>query len=375
MSADCNKLFLPFEERPILLLFSDDSTLFFVRRMRECLMQTNHKIEIHTGWVVSENALSYRQMEQLLPEGPEYVIHEGNNFNKLLLEKRYSAIITSRVYLDLDNELKKPQISVAAERPCVLGFLGGLDFYPEKGFKNRRNCDGVYIFPRDQIPLFSTMKRRWEPGMWQEVDFGHPTFLTPTMLENDTLSQRRDIYFFTQALSPVTERSRRYMLRALCAIARANPDRTVWIKLRHLPDENQKHLHFEEYAYTKLLASMHSIPENLKVTACTMDEALETAALGITCTSTAVIDLIRSGIPCMAHLDFIDHYIDPLVEPMRQLMAGSNIITSLEDMLNLRANSPNADWVANMFCDHDLGGRVLNTISRFNRRPFQANIN
>jgi hypothetical protein len=111
-------------------------------------------------------------------------------------------------------------------------------------------------------------------------------------------------------------------------------------------------------------------PDNLKTTVCTMEEALETAALGITCTSTASADLLRSGVPCMVHLDYVDNYLDPLIAPMRNLFENSGLITSLEDMLNLRAPTPNKEWIEDMFCPDDLGTRVLDLIERFEERAY-----
>lgn len=363
-----------FEARPVLLLFSDDSTLFFARRMRDCLRAADPDLQIHMGWVVAENALSYRQMEQLLPEGPDLAIHGKTAFEDLLLGGRYRAILTSRVYGALGAQLRRVEIAAAAGRACVIAFLGGLDFFPENGYFRRRNCDGVFLFPASDIPVYERRAATWGDRMWQEVGFGHPTFLAPTALPPEDLARRRDIYFFTQALSPTTRRGRLHMLAAMAAIARANPDRTVWIKLRHLPHENQQHLHLEKYDYPGLLKVLPDVPDNLKLTACTMDEALEMAALGITCTSTAAIDVIRAGVPCMVHLDFVDNYVDPLVGPMRKLFAKSGLITPLEDMLNLRAATPNPEWVADMFCPCDLGARVLDTVARFNTRAFQVEI-
>lgn len=362
----------PFEERPVLLLFSDDSTLFFARRMRDCLHAADPDLVVHMGWVVGENALSYRQMEQLLPEGPDLALDGKSAFHDLMLAGSHRAILTSRVYGPLGAQLRSILMSVTQERPCVLAFLGGLDFFPQQGYFRRRNCDGVYLFPQSEIPVFEKQAADCQDRMWQEVGFGHPTFLAPEVLQTDVLESRRDIYFFTQALSPSTHRGRLHMLQAMAAIARANPDRTVWIKLRHLPEENQKHLHLEEHDYPGLLKTLPNAPENLKLTACTMDEALEGAALGITCTSTAAIDVLRGGVPCMVHLDFVDNYVDPLVAPMRKLFADSGVITSLDAMLHLRASPPNPEWVENMFCPRDLGERVLKTISRFSRRPFQV---
>ena len=161
------------------------------------------------------------------------------------------------------------------------------------------------------------------------------------------------------------------MLQAMAAIARANLDRTVWIKLRHLPHENSKHLHRERYDYPGLMSSLGNVPSNLKFSADDMETTLSRAALGITCTSTAAADLVRAGVPCMVHLDFVDSYRDPLVAPMRKLFEGSGLITGLEDMLNLRTGVPNLQWVDNMFCTLSLTDDILGIISRFHDRPFQ----
>nr|WP_255730101.1 DUF6716 putative glycosyltransferase [Epibacterium sp. Ofav1-8] len=363
---------LPFHDRPVLLLFSDDSTLFFALRIRECLREADPTLKIEMGWVVAENALSYRQMSQLLPEGPDLALHGKTAFEDLFLARTHKAILTSRVYRALGTQLRRVVMHVAEERPCVIAFLGGLDFFPQNGYFRRRNCDGVFLFPQSELKRFEQQASGWPDRMWQEVGFGHPSFVMPEQLSAEDLAGRRDIYFFTQALSPSTRRGRMHMLKAMAAIARANPDRTVWIKLRHLPDENQQHLHLEKYDYPGLLAELPDAPANLKLTACTMDEALVTAALGITCTSTAAIDVVRAGVPCMVHLEFVDNYVDPLVEPMRKLFQTSGLITSLEDMLHLRAKAPDPKWIADMFCPRDLGKRVLDIAHRFEERPFRV---
>ncbi|NIZ13202.1 DUF6716 putative glycosyltransferase [Phaeobacter sp. HF9A] len=363
---------LPFSERPVLLLFSDDSTLFFALRMRDCLRDADPDLKIEMGWVVAENALSYRQMAQLLPEGPDLALHGKTAFEKLFGACSHKAVLTSRVYAPLGAQLRRTIMHVSAERPCVIAFLGGLDFFPQDGYFRRRNCDGVFLFPQSELATFEEQAKNWPDRMWQEVGFGHPAFVTPEQLTPEELAGRKDIYFFTQALSPSTRRGRMHMLKAMAAMARANPDHTIWIKLRHLPDENRQHLHLEKHDYPALLADLPAAPVNLKLTACTMDEALETAALGITCTSTAAIDVVRAGIPCMVHLDFVDTYLDPLVAPMRKLFKSSGLITSLEDMLHMRAQAPNPSWIEDMFCPRDLGERALRMVELFQHRPFQV---
>ena len=73
----------------------------------------------------------------------------------------------------------------------------------------------------------------------------------------------------------------------------------------------------------------------------------------------------------MVHLDFVDNYMDPLVAPMRKLFEKSDLIKSLDDLLNLRAKPPNSEWLDNMFCPPDLAEKLIGNIKDFQNRPFQ----
>lgn len=353
---------------PVVILFSDDSTLIFAQRMRAALLAHDPHFPVRMAWFTDETALSYRQFSQLLPEGPDQVL-DKNALIAMMGSADVSAILTSRVYRAMLAPLKNPVTRWAGNRPCIIGFLGGLDFFPEQGFMRRRNCDAVYLFPRSAINDYTELTADMDDG-WQDIGFGHPSVVAPDGPPAD-IDQRRDVFFFTQALSPSTKRGRLHVLRMLAAIARANPDRRVFIKLRHLPTENRRHLHLERFDYPGLMNALGSMPENLLLTDITMEQALETAAIGITCTSTAAMDLVRAGLPSMVYLDFVDAYRDPLVEPMRRLFTGSNLIATTEQVLKLQIATPAPEWVEGMFCPHDLGARVCDTIARFHARPFQ----
>lgn len=370
MTAETTALLAPTAapDAPILILFADDSTLFFALRMRDILRSTPGAPEVQMGWAADHNSLSYRQMSDLLPDGPDLVVRD-KDFRTLVSDGVVQAILTSRVFRPLGDLLKSKLIKHRPGRACVIAFLGGLDFYPENGYMRRRHCDGVYLFPQSDIPVFQELMLDYDLG-WRDVGFGHPSVIAPKAAPDD-LEARRDIYFFTQAISPITRLGRQHMLDICVAMARANPDHTVWIKLRHLPHENRGHLHKERFDYPALLEAMPDAPENLKFTACGMDEALSKACLGITCTSTAALDVVREGVPCMVHLDYVDNFSDPLVAPMRALFKDSGLITGLDDLLHMRAQAPDPAWLENMFCPDDLGTRILTTIENFQRRPFQ----
>jgi len=150
----------------------------------------------------------------------------------------------------------------------------------------------------------------------------------------------------------------------LAAIARRHVDRDVYIKLRHLPDENKDHLHREKFSYPQIIEDWpEPLPANLKLTACTMDEAISRAGIGVTCTSTAAIDLLRSGLPTLITLDYVEHYLDPMAEQMERLFKGSGLIAPLDEVLNLKVRAPVESWLNNMLCPRDLGAKVLEAIA------------
>jgi len=342
----------------ILIPFCDDSTLIFATRMRKLLQDARHKPQVDLAYYQPEASLSARQLEMLLPN-EKYARLDFDRLSAIAESARYDAILTSRIFRPLTMLLQDASFRNNTARARIFGFLGGLDFFPEQGLMRRKHCDAVYLFPRPVLEQFRAI------STCTEVGFGHPSFLRPVVSSETPHNTSGDIYFFTQAISPTTRRGRRHMIAVMAAIARANPDRKVWIKLRHLPEENQLHLHREKHDYPGLFATdLPDPPANLALTACSMDEALKGAALGITCTSTAAIDLVREAVPTMVYLDYVDNYADPLAAPMRRLFTGSNLVTPLDDVLNLRSQRPDESWINEMFCPRDLADELLARIAR-----------
>jgi len=376
----------------ILLPFSDDSTLFFAQAMRALLAPLPCRTRL--ALLTEGAALSPRQLAAL-PHGPDLTLNggdlaggsggdlaggsggdltgrSGGDLASGPALAGVDAIVTARMFPPLQALLGydgpdaplRP-VSRPPARPVVVSFQGGLDFTPERGFAHRHAADAVFVVPRGQVAACRTWRRRVGAGP-QIVDFGHPAFLAPQILQRDVaqaLEPPRDIYFFAQAISPLTRASRRHIVEVLAALARRHPDRTVWIKLRHLPGENADHLHRERHDYPGLLAGLADAPPNLALTACPMAEAMAGAARGITCTSTAAADLVQAGVPTQIYVDYVENYLDPLMPPMRRLFGASGLVASLDEVLHGVVRAPDPDWLADMFCPRDLGERVLAAIA------------
>ena len=76
--------------------------------------------------------------------------------------------------------LNSPVARWSGNRPCILSFLGGLDFFPAQGFARRRNCDAVYLFPRSALADYAQQVGQSTQG-WQEIGFGHPSVMRAKM--------------------------------------------------------------------------------------------------------------------------------------------------------------------------------------------------
>lgn len=320
------------------------------------------------AWVTDDTALSRRQLLDHLPQGPDALLRKAAFADPARIAG-FDAVVTSRLFPALRDMTRRHDVLYRRDRPVVLAFQGGLDFAPETGFRNRDHADAVFVVPEADVAACQRVLADTGPP-WQRVEFGHPTFLHPPSAPRPRAS--RDLWFFAQAISPVSRRGRLHVLRVLAALARADAARTIWIKLRHLPGENAQHLHRERWDYPGLLASLRDPPPNLKVTCAPMDETLEQAGSGLTCTSTAAVDLVRAGVPTQVYLDFEENYLDPLVPGMRRLFAGSGVIATLDDVLAGIVRDPDPHWMAGMFCPPHLGQRVLDCIATLRARTIAA---
>lgn len=346
----------------ILLPFVDDSTLFFALRMRDVLSGLHcHPV---LTWVADDPALSQRQLLAHLPYGPDAVVRAAV-FRDPAHLPGIDAIVTSRLFGPLRDMVRRRDVMWRGDRPVVLAFQGGLDFAPETGFRNRAHADAIWVVPQDDMDACRAAVAGIAPP-WQHIAFGHPAFLRPDPVVMPRPS--RDLWFFAQAISPVSRRGRMHMLRLLAALARADATRTVWVKLRHLPGENGRHLHRERWDYPGLLATLRDPPRNLCLSDVPMDEALSRAGLGLTCTSTAAADLIREGVPTQVYLDYEENYLDPLMPGMRRLFGDSGVVSTLDDVLSGTFRQPDPAWIARMFCPPDLGARVLDCIADLRAR-------
>ncbi|WEZ85811.1 hypothetical protein P6U16_22605 (plasmid) [Rhizobium sp. 32-5/1] len=349
----------------ILLPFQEDSSLIFAGKVFPKLKMRGFEPELlHIVDRNGKDAVSDRQLSQNIGSAAVQQIDMESfpDFDRL---SDYRGVIVSRVIAPMRTMLSTPWYKSRTDRPCFLAFQPGLEFTPSRGFTNRAAFDAIFLNKQRHVHLFEEQHPTKD---WRYVTWGHPYFSLPSQWY-DKDESRRNIYFFAQAISPKSVRSRQHIVHVLASIARANPDRTVFVKLRHLPSENVNHVHREEFDYPALMEQLaEPLPPNLKTTDCSMSEALEDAAAAITCTSTAAMDSISAGVPTAVYLDYVDFISDPLRDPMRSEFETSGVVTRLHDLLNLRLSLPNDGWLSVRFRDDSLYDEISAVIAAFKDR-------
>lgn len=336
----------------ILLPFNDDSTLFFVSRVKRQLSARGHKCgTLFLTSAGSDELVSKRQLDLFLPGGTDFV---ASTLGAEMLEI-FDAFITCKPTRVVRNFLSDDGYRIRRNRPCFVAFQPGLEFSPEKGIGNRRKFDAIFVNRQADIALSEAMLPLAPKRV---MSWGHPYFSPPQHYREDTGGPA---YFFAQAISPRSIAARMHVLEVLRALALANPQREFVIKLRHLPGENAGHVHKEDHSYPDLMQGLETCPDNLRVSACSLEEALEKAAVALTCTSTAAMDAISAGLPAIAYTDYVENYLDPMSKAMKGLFAGSGVLASLEQFLNLEARRPEASWLNANFRDPDVIWSELET--------------
>ena len=349
----------------ILLPFHDDSTLMFASKISRRLLADKHEVSfLQIVEESKDSTISERQASQLLP-GQDFEAVSQQEFKSRIEREPFDAVVVSAVLRPLEELLEDADFIRRSTRPCIVGFLRGIDLTPKRGFRNRKALDVVFLFRQSHIEQFEALH---PSERWRRTSFGHPYSQMPK--EDAALDSRKDVVFFAQSICPFTLRSRVFMVDLLNTLAYRHPERSVLLKLRHLPKENSNHLHKEHYDYVSIVRDYFAKKApNLELVSCTMEEALKTAAFTLTCTSTAVIDSVSAGVPSMLYLDYPENYADKYAEMMRREFLDSGLIVGIPRIMRLEAPRPRSDWVADLFRNPDeLYGDLYDLIHAFHQR-------
>lgn len=346
----------------ILLPFFDDSTLFLAIKTYNKLISYENNNIIFLD-LSRKNELSERQLS---------ILNNSHVVYKFSLDKFYDAkflsnfdlVIYSRLPISSFNKRKLINANkyFTEKRPYFLSMVSGIDITPELGIRHRYDADGLSY--SDEI---INEKYKEIIGVHQKIHKFHPFFCINKEI---TIPQQiTTIYFFSQAVLPDTLSERINIIKMLITMCKKYPDKNIFIKLRHLKEENKNHIHKEIFSYEDILkiCSQHEkIPNNLKLCTKNMAECLQDADYCITCSSTAGIESLCEGIPTAFYLEFpFNKSQKEFVENLKLYYNESGLLYTKNEIIDLVIKKPNPKWIAEKLCNNDDINEIFETVKSF----------
>lgn len=285
---------------------------------------------------------SARQLGEALagsPFGPadvEFVTLE--RIRSILVEWRPDVVIAGARGLAV-QALVELAIPDGPDRPVIVSGLPGIAVpVLPYGLGFRRGVDLFVLHSRREVRDFTAAAASL--GFRHRFGLARLPFLRTDPAEASAPRDR--IVFAAQAMVPESRAQRVRLLEQLVATAHAWPRRTVVVKVRGLADETQTHA--EQHPYPALLEELRDagldVPPNLVVESGPMADHLDRAAGLVTVSSTAILEAVAHGVPCLALDDFgVD------ARQINLVFHGSGLLRPSSELLAGRFRHPDDAWL------------------------------
>jgi hypothetical protein len=228
-----------------------------------------------------------------------------------------------------------PLLAETGFRPVVVSGLAGISIpVLAPGLRYRRCADLFVLQSRRELREFAAVdqRHRFELTTIPYLDVGRPDHEPP----------RDRIVFAAQAMVPASRRDRLWMLQRLVETAEANPHLTVVVKVRARGGEPQTHV--EQFPYEDLLAELADagtrVPSNLVVESGAMSRHLRRAVGLATISSTALLEAVAQGVPCLAIDDF-----GVGERQINTVLVGSGLLGSTDRLVAGAFRHPAPEWL------------------------------
>jgi len=219
-------------------------------------------------------------------------------------------------------------------RPVFVSGLPGISIpATRKALAFRSQVDLIVLHSSREIREFTEAAERLK--VVQQFGLATLPFLRSRAIEP---AERDEITFAAQAKVPRTRADRIAIIEWLAETARRHPELRVVIKLRAVGDEKQTHA--ENYPFDALLTEIEDAPANLVTEFGSMSAHLARAVGLVTVSSTALIEAVALGVPCIALDDFgVGRGL------INTVFEDSGLFGSSEDLMSGRFHHPEPEWL------------------------------
>lgn len=222
-------------------------------------------------------------------------------------------------------------------RPVVVSGLPGISVpVLAPGLRYRRCADVFVVHSHRELREFRAADDA------HRFELATMPYLHARVVDDGMSPERDRIVFAAQAMVPASRTDRLWMLQRLVETARSHPHLTVVVKVRAHEGEPQTHV--EELPYDDLLVELVEagvdVPRNLVIEGGAMAWHLRRAVGLATISSTALLEAVAAGVPCVA--------IDDFGVGRRQInsvLVGSGLLGSTQRLVSGSFRHPTPEWL------------------------------
>ncbi|GAA4160190.1 hypothetical protein GCM10022286_15880 [Gryllotalpicola daejeonensis] len=224
-------------------------------------------------------------------------------------------------------------------RPVIMTGLPGISTPPKyKGLFRRAQADLFVLHSHREIREHNELTR--QRGVPHNFVLATLPFLDQHEAVPEWSGERDSIVFAAQPGVPHTLADRRAIVGWLVQTALAHPELRVVIKVRAQAGERQTHR--ERHPYVDLVPA--NAPANLVVEGGSMLSHLARAVGFLTVSSTAAIEAIAAGVPCLVLSDF-----GVSGELINTVFVGSGLLGSSRELIAARFRQVDPAWRADNY--------------------------
>lgn len=234
-------------------------------------------------------------------------------------------------------------------RPIIVTGFPGISMKLMRGIATRQGADVICVNTRTDLQDAERISKwmGYDPAVLCNTGY---IFAPPRLARSFRTApdSGRRIVFSTQPHWPGKRDERKYILRKLTEAACRYPNDTFVVKLR-LPS-GAKTVHPEPHHYEELFSELKvTRPYNLLFAYGPMAEALETADLHLTVSSTAAVESISMGVPTAIISDFGPHEGYGVFH-----FIGSGLLRTIDQAMAGDVGTPETEWlIENGFSETD----------------------
>jgi hypothetical protein len=257
---------------------------------------------------------------------------------------------------------RKASSSNFSKRPILFsGYIGIVYENYVQGFLDRQALDVFYVNSKHDLTLFTSYCKTIG------IDHDNITLTGLPMLDAaynkkfNNPTSNNDILFACQPTVPKRIQERIYIVQRLIAYAKKFPERKVYFKPRHKP--NQSTFHIVLFHYQDIINSIKRktpIPENFILTYEPIQEILNKVDFCLTISSTASFEALCMGkkVGFIADFGIAEKYGN-------HYFLGSDCLITFNDLMLGRDIVINKDWERNYFkCDGRNSERVFIAVEK-----------